>query len=510
MLAPREGEEPGVVSWKWILRAAAVTAALMAGWAWALSSPLTSSPDDDYHQTSIWCPPPLESSGCDLERDEAGTIVGVWVPHPVQASPCYAFLTNDSAACTRTLDDADQVLSTRVDQGDYPGPYYRFMNVFVGEDSTRSILVMRGFNVALAVALLTAIAAVSTPAGGRIVVLATLGTFVPLGMFVTASLNPSSWAVTGVTGTWLALHAALSAREPIRIAAASALALLSATIAAVSRADAGAYVVVVAVAMCLYHWRTLLVVKPLLLVPAAASLLGLWSFLSSGQSGVLEVSAADDVERSPWDVLFYNLMELPGMITGVFGVNWGLGWLDTRSPALTYVCALVVASGLMVGGLRIAHTSKVLAFALVGFTLIALPLYVHQSQLIIIGEGIQPRYLLPLIPALVGFALLGSRANQSVGLGRAQTIFVFVLLVAANSSALHANIRRYVTGQEVWSFHLGRQAEWWWDFGLSPMWLWLVGTAAFAVMACALFLVVDNSTLTDEDPVMDARLRLSR
>lgn len=500
-----------VVSWKWILQAATLVAALLAGWAWALSSPLTSSPDDDYHQTSIWCPPPLESSGCELEYGEGGEIVGVWVPQPVQAPACYAFLTNDSASCTRTLDDDQTVLSTRVDQGDYPGPYYRFMNVFVGEDATRSILVMRGFNVALAVALMAAIAAVSTPAGRRIVVLATLGTFVPLGMFVTASLNPSSWAVTGVTGTWLALHAALSSRQPARTAVASALALLAATIAAVSRADAGAYVVVVVVAMCIYHWRTLLTVKPLLVVPVVASLLGLWSFLTSGQSGVLEVSASDEVLRSPWDVLFYNLMELPGMIAGVFGINWGLGWLDTRSPALTYVCALIVASGLMIGGLRIAHTSKVLAFALVGSTLIALPLYVHQSQLIIIGEGIHPRYLLPLIPAIVGFALLGSRANQSVGLGRSQTVFVFVLLIAANSSALHANIRRYVTGQDVWSFHLGRGAEWWWDFGLSPMWLWLVGSAAFAVMALALFLVIDHSTLSDEEsPAMDARLRLAR
>ncbi len=499
------------MKWYHIVGVLAIVGAILAGWSWAFSSPLTSSPDDDYHQTSIWCPPPVSESGCTVEYDDEGSPVGVFVPQIVQAPTCYAFLTHESAACTRDLDPDLQVLSTRFDQGDYPGPYYRFMNVFVGTDPTWSILVMRGFNVVLATALLAAIALVMRSPGQRILILATLATVVPLGMFIIASVNPSSWAFTGVTGTWLAVHAALSSRDSRwRVIVASLLAVLSATIAAVARADAGAYIVVVTAAIALVHWRALLryaryVLPPLVIIAA----IGLWSFLFSGQSGVLGVTT-EPGGRSPLDVLFYNLMEFPGFVAGVFGVNWGLGWLDTRSHALTYVSATIVAGALVITGLRVVRLGKLLGLLLVFGTLLALPLFVHQSQLIVIGEGIQPRYLLPLLPAVVGIALVGAAPDRSVGLSASQTGLVYFMLVAANSAGLHANIRRYVTGQDVWSFFLGRQAEWWWDFGPKPLWLWLIGSVSFALAALALFLVIDSRPWVDDAPTVPALPALRR
>ena len=39
------------------------------GTAWAWSSAIGSSPDDDYHLASAWCPPPLDSSGCTIGFD---------------------------------------------------------------------------------------------------------------------------------------------------------------------------------------------------------------------------------------------------------------------------------------------------------------------------------------------------------------------------------------------------------------------------------------------------------
>ena len=50
-----------------------VIAAAVAGLAWAISSPIGSSPDEDYHLASIWCPPPVESSGCRVQMDAQGT-----------------------------------------------------------------------------------------------------------------------------------------------------------------------------------------------------------------------------------------------------------------------------------------------------------------------------------------------------------------------------------------------------------------------------------------------------
>ena len=55
------------------------------GAAWAVSSPLGASPDDDYHLGSIWCPPPLSESGCSTGYTDRGTF-GPVVPESVSST----------------------------------------------------------------------------------------------------------------------------------------------------------------------------------------------------------------------------------------------------------------------------------------------------------------------------------------------------------------------------------------------------------------------------------------
>lgn len=119
-----------------------------------------------------------------------------------------------------------------------------------------------------------------------------------------------------------------------------------------------------------------------------------------------------------------------------------------------------------------------------------------------VGENVQPRYFLPLVTALVGIAVLGE--TGPVRLSGVQRAVVWALLVGANSVALHSNIRRYVTGQDVWLFNLGQGAEWWWSFGPSPMEVWAIGSAAFAVVALAILLVDGGPPVAQSEDV-DAR-----
>ena len=96
---------------------ACIAALLVAGFAWAYSSPIGSSPDDDFHQSSIWCPYPLEDSGCRLVYDDRGAAVGAYVPEIVRyASKCFAFQPEQSAACVDSL-DVTLVASDRIDRG---------------------------------------------------------------------------------------------------------------------------------------------------------------------------------------------------------------------------------------------------------------------------------------------------------------------------------------------------------------------------------------------------------
>lgn len=472
---------------------ACIGALLVAGFAWAYSSPIGSSPDDDFHQSSIWCPYPLEDSGCRLVYDDAGVAVGAYVPEIVRyASKCFAFQPEQSATCVDDL-DATLVASDRIDRGDYPGLYYEVMRIFVGEDPVRSILVMRFFNATLAVLLLSAVAATMPRVGHRLMVLALVGTAVPLNIFLIASVNPSSWAIVGVAVAWLSSLALATSDTTRRTVAAGVLVVAGAALAAASRSDAAAYVLVALVAMAILTWRDLRRRPLLLAVPVVAGALCLASYFSAAQRTALVTGFEGDSDRNPDDVLFHNLTELPSLLAGLSGGFKGLGWFDTAMPAITHISVVAVVAGLVLNGLRAMWPEKFLSLALLATALTVLPLLVLQGSLSKVGEAVQPRYLLPLVFVAIATALVGRPRSGSPGLTTSQTVAVYTLLVLANSFGLHANIRRYVTGQDVLSFNLGQNAEWWWSFGPSPMEVWAIGSAAFAVGALLLFHVRESA-----------------
>jgi hypothetical protein len=142
-----------------------------------------------------------------------------------------------------------------------------------------------------------------------------------------------------------------------------------------------------------------------------------------------------------------------------------------------------------VAGLGSCSRSKWLALTIVAGALVAVPAIVLALDRYLVGEHVQPRYLLPLLPVLVGTALATSRDMPAVELRRAQVAALGTAVVVAHAAALHANIRRYVTGVDVDGFDLGSEVEWWWGVGPGPLWTWLLGSLAFAsATVCALLL----------------------
>ena len=472
-------------------------AALLVGAAWAVSSPVGSSPDDDFHLTNAWCPPPLESSGCEVLSLPGGA-VGVLVPRLVaEPQECYAFEPFVSAACQPDQRPDDLVVSDRVNEA-YPGPYYRIMHLFVGPDVGRSVLVMRMVNVAVAVGLLAGLVLLGAPAQRRLLTYACLAGVVPLGLFVIASVNPTSWALAGITTAWFATHLLVTTSTHRGVLIASVLFSLGAALAIVSRGDAAAFVGLVTVAALLPHGRNALSRPARLTLPVIAGAIGLVVFASTSQSGVVTSGLGDRFsDRSSTSVLASNVVEMPAYLAGLFGYPYGgdiggLGWLDTEMPAITVVAASAVAIGLLFAGLATMTPWKGTAYALLAGVMVGLPLLVLQLSLNVVGENVQPRYVLPLLPALIGTAVLGRIPTHSLSMRGGQTVVAFVLLVAAHAAALQANIRRYVTGAETGGINLNENIEWWWPGLPSPMITWIVGSLAFAVVAAALFFVEDR------------------
>ena len=170
---------------------------------WALTSPVGSAPDDDFHLSSIWCAQGERAGVC--EETPANPAARLVPANVAAASDCFRFKADVSAGCaTSIMDDAGLVETERVNvtASLYPPGFHAVMSVFVGPDVERSVLAMRLFNAALTALVIAALLRL-TPAGlASASVLAITVTFIPLGLFVTASTNPSAWSIIGIGGYW--------------------------------------------------------------------------------------------------------------------------------------------------------------------------------------------------------------------------------------------------------------------------------------------------------------------
>ncbi|KQR24279.1 hypothetical protein ASF79_03490 [Agreia sp. Leaf335] len=364
--------------------------------------------------------------------------------------------------------------------GLYPPVYYAVMGVFASEDVERSVVVMRMVSIAIFVALWTALYALLPRRRRSTLVWSWVVGIVPLGMFLLASNNPSSWAIISGGSVWIALVGYFETTGRRRIAL-GLLALLAAGLGAGARADSALYAIIgagVAVALTVKrtdgYWR--LTILPILIVIGSIAL-----YLTSNQVAAASSGMGTDTTIATTDTGFLltsNLLDLPLLWAGVFG-SWALGWFDTRMPGIVSVVSLAAFAVVVFAAL--AHTTwrKLLVLGLIAGALVAIPVYILVQSSTVVGSGVQPRYVLPLIIMFAGVALFHLR-DREPQLGRVQVYLVEVSIIVANAIALHVNMRRYLTGVDMGGWNLNNQREWWWALPVPPLAVWAIGALAFA------------------------------
>ena len=489
--------------WKRILLAAATALLAFAGLgAWAIASPVGAAPDDDFHLASIWCALGDREGLC-APGDEAGERT---VPERlIESSRCFASEPQQSAQCP--LDDDTRVSTSRGNfYGNYPPVFYSVMSIFAGPDVALSTVLMRLFNAALFVGVVSAIIALLKPGQRGPLIWASIVPMVPLGLFLIPSVNPSSWAVLAGLTVWLATYGYFTAETRGRRISLGVIAAVTAVMGAGARGDSAVFVAFAAFAAALLAFNRNRSWVKLALLPLGIAIVGAAFFLSAGQStGIAAVGAtapsATDTGAGTVDaavpaetpgglgLLLANLMDLPFLWTGGAG-TWGLGWLDTPMPVAVWVLMIGLLVAVIFWGVRVMTVRKGIVMVLALLALTVMPLYILQGKGLRVGEWVQPRYLLPLLLIFVGVALFGY-AKDHLGITRLQTGIVFGIVAVANSLALHNNMRRYITGLGDGSgFNLNANIEWWWSMPLSPMVVWFIGSAAFALALAGLFLIL--------------------
>ncbi|TFC19201.1 DUF2142 domain-containing protein [Cryobacterium algoritolerans] len=463
---------------------------------WALASPIGASPDEDYHLASIWCGGGIKEGLCEAGKSAESRRVPAIL---LDSSRCFAFKPEQSASCPQ---QPSNVLVNTVRgnfDGGYPPLFYATMSVFASDNVSASIVMMRVFNAFLFVSVTTALFLLLPRSRRGPLLWGAAVTLVPLGMFLIPSVNPSSWSVISAVTLWISLVAFFREGDGQRKTAFGVIAFLMTLVGAGSRGDSAVYsVLAMVVALVLTFTRSRRYAVHALL-PVALAAICVFFFFIAGQSSVVNPDAFSGASEGSLSTLIQtNLAMLPQLWAGALGYA-GLGWLDTGLPGIVWVSVLVVFAAFLFWGLQKLEPRKAVALSIVFTSVVVVPMYILVHDKVLVGAGVQPRYIYPLIIMLAGIALIQLQRDDLL-LSRAQLGISAVMLTIANADALHVNIRRYVTGTDVVGANLSTAVEWWWNIPVSPTWVWLLGSAAFGA---ALLGAVAYSTSQRNDRVKD-------
>ncbi|MFI8594517.1 DUF2142 domain-containing protein [Microbacterium sp. NPDC078428] len=441
--------------------------------AWALSSPVGSSPDDDFHLASIWCAQGEREGLCEGTNSDASREV----PSAISSARCYTYLVDQSGACVDLGEGLQR--TERVDAtGVYPPVFYAFFSAFSTPDVATSVLVMRAINGLIAVALVTTTFWLLPQRLRTAFAVSLAASLVPLGLFLLGSTNPSSWALLSAATLWVTLTASYGS-SPRRRWALLGVSLVAATMGAGARADAAAFAVFAVMLAAILGWRR----GVRWLAPAATSLvivvISLLFYLGADQSASVVNGLQNEDPPLTAAQHVSNLLELPSLWVGAIG-GWGLGWLDTPMPSVVWVSTTVVMGAAVFLAIRGLRLRRGLATAFAGAALVVVPFVLLAQTNAVVGLQVQPRYILPLLIILLGVSAATARSSEWWAGGRAY--LAAALLTVATAVSLHINIRRYTTGLEDAAVDPGADAEWWWSGVASPLTVWIIGSVCAATL----------------------------
>ena len=498
-----------------------VAAVIAASLAWVVASPVGSSPDEDFHVGAMWCPPPVDETGCQITTKDGKKAVMVPQSLAEEYVTCYAFDHDNSALCTLNASDEELVPTLRWDDGNYPWGYYQFAHLFVQRSTSHAVLALRTVNTLLAIGLIGAIIALADSGLRRAVSVAVTVAWLPMGFYFVASMNPSSWAMTGTCAFAAGLLAATRSVGPRR-AGLIACALAGAVLACTSRGDSAFFIFVVTVALAFAVPLSRRII-PEAILACVASVVGIWVMARTNVAASYLGASNELVEYSLTHIAWLNVSSLPKYLSGFVGYLMGPGWNDVSyRGSVSYGASVVVAAALC-WSLRSLSRRKALSAITVAGAITGVPVVIglrgHFNNVL----TYQPRYMLPLfvVFALMLLAPSPARADnegrpagseafrlpRSIA-GRVGTGLVAALWALTNARALYLVIERYAFGrtQHGYPFDLATRNlsagnEWWWPTApIGPMAVWILGAVAGAIAIGLAVFLWQRSPETQPEP----------
>ena len=205
---------------------------------WSLSSPINSHADERYYIGSIWCANGYDENCVPLGRTKdnievASVKLGLCTPVGIEETVKRVLVDQNEVQCrykTRNNDsladfkssinnqiESNNYVGTDFNQINHPVYYQKFMNIFITENGTLSVVLMRIFNSFSFSLLFTVLLLLGPKEVKQSMIISFLLIAVPFTLFQIASINPSSWAIIGCSFSWAYLYSFIRQRKENRL-----------------------------------------------------------------------------------------------------------------------------------------------------------------------------------------------------------------------------------------------------------------------------------------------------
>jgi hypothetical protein len=482
---------------------------------WGLANPPFAAPDEPAHVIRAVSLDHGELIGKNASRrllEELGgddTNLQVRVPEVFRrvGTPCFAFERNVPATCL-VVEGPSREADALTSAGRHPPAYYGVVGVasFLRDPGSGTVYLMRFITALLTAALIaSAVTASRRTATPTLVVTGVLFAVTPMVLFVTGAVNPSAPEIAAAIALWvsgLILVSQSGERVDKRLVTTVGIA---ACVLALSRQLSPFWLGLIALAMlgcsnraslrnlARSHWARLWALIVVASVGAQAAWVIIVKPLDASLLGRTRVDVpASEVVRNSLGASFSRYREM----IGVFG------WLDTPSPALTFIMWTAGIGFLVFLAVAWGRRSHVTVIVGLVAATIVVPIVLESPAYRDVGGVFwQGRYTLPLavgIPIVAAMAVSWSEPGRTF-MRRRLVLAVAAALVIAHVLAFAQNLRRYTQGYDG-------EIQYWkdplWAPPLSPLLLTIAYTAA--VIAFVWWVLVQSGAparARDELPV---------
>jgi hypothetical protein len=430
---------------------------------WGLANPPFAGPDEPGHVTRAHALDHGELTGNEphrqTQRSEEQSVLVVRAPRIYRSATgtlCFPFHSEIPASCLRfsgSTRDADVTTSA----ARHPPAYYGVVGVasWLSRPGTATVYLMRFIGALIMGAFAaTAITAVRRAAAPRLVAAGVLLAFTPMVLFISGVVNPSVSEVAASLTFWVAgLVLVSGSHERLDKRLVTVLGIAGCVLA-LSRQLGPLWLGLIALTLLCMSSRRLLVNL------AYSNWARIWGAL-------IVVSAFAQVA---WDVIAKPLDVAPQgpqrahfataeVLRNTFGASWGraremigsFGWLDTPSPALTWVPWIAAIGFVFLLAVMWSRRRDVAILIGLVIAVIAVPALLESARYEDSGGYFwQGRYTLPLafgIPILATIALASTERGRQLATRRLMFAIGTVVAVA-HVLAFAQNLRRYTVGYD--------------------------------------------------------------